>query len=52
MRPTEQSLNYVEKNHKKYPKYCVYWVGPLLPGVFTADVETMKKLLQRPGGMH
>ena len=49
--PTEHSLNYVQKNHKEYPKYCIYWVGPLLPEMFTADVETMKRLLQRPDGI-
>ena len=52
MGPKEHSLNYVENNHKKYPKFSVYWLGPLIPEVFTADVETMKKLLQRPGGSY
>ena len=52
MGPKEQHLIYAQKNHEDYPKYCVYWVGPLLPQVFTADVETMKRLLQRPGGVN
>ena len=26
------------------------WVGPLIAQMFTADVETLKRLLQRPEG--
>lgn len=50
--PSEHTLNYVQKNLKEYPKFCVYWIGPLIIEVFTADVETMKRLLQRPEGVY
>ena len=36
----------------KYPKWCVYWIGPFNPLVFTADMETLKGLLQLPGGIN
>ena len=42
---------YIQENHKKYPKWCVYWIGPFIPFVFTADVEIMKIILQQPGGV-
>ena len=38
------------KNHEKYSKLCVYWIGPFIPVVFTADIETMKIFLHQPGG--
>jgi len=47
---TEHAMKYVQKNHKDFPKCCVYWLGPLLMQVVTGDVETMKRLLRRPGG--
>ena len=36
----------------KYPKWCVYWIGPFIPMVFTADVEMIGALLQQSGGKH
>ena len=48
--PSLKSLQYMQGNHIKYPKFCVYWIGPLIPMVFTADVEIVKMLLQQPGG--
>ena len=47
---TQKSLMYMQENHRKYPKLCVYWLGPFIPWVFTGDVETMKMLLCQPGG--
>ena len=41
----------MQDNHKKYPKFCVYWIGPFIPFVFTADVETMKIFLHQSGGI-
>ena len=48
---TQKSLTYMQENHKTYPKLCVYWIGPFIPWVFTADVETMKIFFHQPGGM-
>ncbi|XP_065910276.1 cytochrome P450 4B1-like [Dysidea avara] len=47
--PTLKTMLYIQENHKKYPKWCVYWIGPFIPFVFTADVEIMKIILQQPG---
>ena len=47
---TQKQLTYMQENHAKYSKLCVYWLGPFLPWVFTADVETMKMFLRQPGG--
>lgn len=46
---TQKSLMYMQENHRKYPKLCVYWLGPFIPWVFTGDVETMKMFLCQPG---
>ena len=40
----------MQENHAKYSKLCVYWIGPFIPWVFTADVEIMKLFLRQPGG--
>ena len=48
--PTEHTLSFLQKFHKEFPKYCVYWIGPVLAEVRTANVETMKRLMLRPGG--
>ncbi|XP_065885820.1 cytochrome P450 4F6-like isoform X2 [Dysidea avara] len=45
-----KSLQYMLENHKKYPNWCVYWIGPLIPWVFTANVKIMSTLLQQSGG--
>ncbi|XP_065910267.1 cytochrome P450 4F12-like isoform X2 [Dysidea avara] len=47
--PSLKSLYYMQDYHVKYPKWCVYWIGPFIPFVFTADVEIMKTLLQQSG---
>jgi len=47
-----KTLQYMQENHVKYPKWCVYWIGPFNPLVFTADMETLKGLLQLPGGIN
>ena len=47
---TQKSLMYMQENHRKYPKLCVYWLGPFIPWVFTGDVKTMKMFLCQPGG--
>ncbi|XP_065910275.1 ultra-long-chain fatty acid omega-hydroxylase-like [Dysidea avara] len=47
--PTEHTLSFLQKFHKEFPKYCVYWIGPVLAEVRTANVETMKRLMLRPG---
>ena len=47
---TQKSLMYMQENHTKYSKLCVYWLGPFIPWVFTADVEIMKLFLYQPGG--
>ena len=49
--PSLKSLYYMQDYHVKYPKWCVYWIGPFIPFVFTADVEIMKTLLQQSGGI-
>ena len=41
----------MQENHKKYPKLCVYWVGPFVPLVITANVEIMKTFLHQSGGL-
>ena len=48
--PSLKSLQIMQANHVKYPKFCVYWIGPLIPTVFTANVEIIKMLLRQPGG--
>ena len=48
---TQKSLIYMQENHKKYSKLCVYWIGPFIPWVFTGDLETIKMFLHQPGGM-
>ena len=47
---THKSLMYMQENHRKYSKFCVYWFGPFHPMVFTGDMETMKIILQQPEG--
>ncbi|XP_065885802.1 cytochrome P450 4F6-like isoform X2 [Dysidea avara] len=37
------------ENHKTYPNLCVYWIGPLIPFVFTADINIMRTLLHQSG---
>ena len=37
---------------RKYPKWCVYWIGPFIPYVITSDVEIIKKLMHQPGGCY
>ena len=49
--PSLESLKFLQRNHEKYRKFCVYWLGPFIPMVFTADLEILKALLQLPGGM-
>ncbi|XP_065897731.1 cytochrome P450 4F6-like [Dysidea avara] len=44
-----KSLQYIQDYHVKYPKWCVYWIGPFIPMVFTADLETVGVLLQQSG---
>ena len=43
---------YIQDNHKKYPKGCVYWIGPFIGWLFTADIETMKIFFHQSGGMY
>ena len=47
---SQKSLEYMQENHKKYPKLCTYWIGPFIPWVFTGDLETIKIFLHQPGG--
>ena len=49
---TQKQLTYMQENHEKYSKLCVYWIGPFIPWVFTSDVETMKMFLHQPGGTY
>ena len=46
-----KSLLYMAENHKTYPNLCVYWIGPLIPFVFTADINIMRTLLHQSGGI-
>ncbi|XP_065910268.1 ultra-long-chain fatty acid omega-hydroxylase-like [Dysidea avara] len=46
--PTESSIRFYQKCHKEFPKYCVYWIGPIVAEVRTADVETMRRLMLQP----
>ncbi|XP_065911380.1 cytochrome P450 4F6-like isoform X2 [Dysidea avara] len=43
---TQESLEYMQENHKKYPTWCVYWMGPTIPFVYTANLEIMKIILK------
>ena len=47
---SQKSLMYMQENHKKYSKLCVYWFGPFHAMVFTGDMETMKIFLRQSGG--
>ena len=42
----------MQENQVKHPKRCVYWIGSFDPLVFTADMETLKGLIQLPGGIN
>jgi len=45
-----KSLQYMAENHKKFPNWCVYWIGPFIPWVYTANVNIMRTLLRQSGG--
>jgi len=47
-----KSLQYMVENHKKFPNWCVYWIGPFIPWVFTANVNIMRTLLRQSGGKY
>ena len=44
-------MMYLQENQRKFPKFCVYWIGPFLPLVFTGDAETMKLFMHQSGGI-
>ena len=48
--PSFKSIQYMQKNHVKYPNWCPYWIGPFIYFVFTANIENVRTLLQLPGG--
>lgn len=49
--PTVDTLWYYLENHKKYPHFNIYWIGPFIPVVFTANLEFAKYCLQQNGGL-
>ena len=48
---SQRALMYMQENHKKFSKFCVYWIGPCIPWVFSGDVEILKMFLRQPGGI-
>ena len=48
---TLKMMIYLQENQRKFSKFCVYWIGPFLPMVFTGDVETIKIFMHQSGGI-